>query len=205
MSLPLKSAPPPLSALLKETSTGHHEGLDKRIMSLAPFSSRERYALFLRTMARLHRVTTRWFQHHTLKTWLPGLDERDRVNAVLQDCTDLGVSREDQAEDALIAARMVVDNPYTALGWAYTIEGSNMGAAFLLKMARAELGLSETFGARHMAGHDDGRGLHWRRFREALDAIPLTEEQRELAQQGALDAFNFARKSVDDLMADSGQ
>ena len=107
----------------------------------------------------------------------------------------------EQVEDALAAAQIDINDTYTALGWIYTVEGSNLGAAFLLKIARTQLGLSETFGARHLAGHDDGRGLHWRRFREDLDAISLTDAQRNLAQEGALAAFHFVRENVELLMS----
>lgn len=205
MSLPLTNEPTPLSSLLKSVSTDSHESLDKRIMSLAPFSSRERYALFVRTQTRLHQAASPWFQNQTLQSWLPGLGERDRVAAVLDDCKDLNINSDAQVEDALAAAQINIGDVYTALGWIYTVEGSNIGAAFLLKIARTQLGLSETFGARHLAGHDDGRGLHWRRFREDLDAISLTETQRNLAQEGALAAFTFVRSNVETLMADTEQ
>lgn len=205
MSLTLADKPAPLSSLLKIVSTDSHESLDKRIMSLAPFSSRERYALFVRTQARLHQAASPWFQDQTLQSWLPGLGERDRVAAVLNDCNDLGISTSDQMEDALAAAQVSINDAYTALGWIYTVEGSNIGAAFLLKIARTQLDLSETFGARHLAGHDDGRGLHWRRFREDLDAIALTDIQRNIAQEGALAAFTFVRNNVELLMASKAQ
>lgn len=200
MSLAVTTEQQPLSVLLKNVSTNSHESLDKRIMALAPFSSRERYALFVRTQARLHQVTSHWYQSNAMKTWFSDLHQRDRLSAVLLDCNDLGITKEAQVEDALVASQVKIDNPYGALGWLYTVEGSNLGAAFLLKIARTQLELSETFGARHLAGHDDGRGLHWRRFREELDAIPLTAEQLEQAQQGALQAFLFARESVEQLM-----
>ncbi|MBU31791.1 MAG: biliverdin-producing heme oxygenase, partial [Pseudomonadales bacterium] len=72
---------------------------------------------------------------------------------------------------------------------------------FLLKHAREQLGLSETFGARHLVGHTDGRGLHWRQFKAALDALPLSAEERAEAVKGARDAFAFVRASVEELMA----
>ncbi len=205
MSIALTTELVPLSSFLKNVSTQSHESLDKRIMSLAPFSSRERYALFVRTQARLHQAAAPWFQNQALQTWLPGLSERDRHTAVLHDCQDLGIAPNEQAEDALVASQVKINDPYTALGWIYTVEGSNLGAAFLLKIARSQLDLSETFGARHLAGHDDGRGLHWRRFREDLDAIPLTQEQRNKAQEGALAAFTFVRENVELLMSDQQQ
>ena len=202
MSIAVANETLPLSVLLKSTSTGAHEGLDKRIISLAPFSNRERYALFVRTQARIHHAASPWFQDAQLNNWLDGLSTRDRITQVLQDCEDLGISPSAIAEDSQAAQQVKIDTPYAALGWIYTVEGSNLGAAFLLKMARAQLELSETFGARHLAGHDDGRGAHWKRFREDLDALPLSESQREQAAQGAMNAFSFARESVEFLMTE---
>lgn len=191
----------PLSALFKQGTTQEHEKLDKRIMALAPFSSRERYALFVRTQARLHRVVSPWYQGDALTAWLPDLAQRDRLDAVLADCADFGLSEQDLQDDADAARRAQVDDRHAALGWLYTVEGSNLGAAFLLKYAKEHLGLSETFGARHLAGHDGGRGAFWKSFKEGLDSIALTASQRQAALGGALAAFAFARESVEAVLA----
>lgn len=63
-----------------------------------------------------------------------------------------------------------------------------MGAGILAKEA-ARLGLSDEFGARHLAGHADGRGLHWRRFTAALDAVALTPDEDLRAEAAAVAAF----------------
>lgn len=191
----------PLSAFFKEGTMQEHEKLDKRIMALSPFSCPERYALFVRTQARLHRVVAPWYQGEALRAWLPDLKGRDRLDAVLQDCADFGISESALEEDALASTQARVDDVYAALGWLYTVEGSNLGAAFLLKHAKEHLGLSETFGARHLASHDSGRGLFWRQFKTGLDAIELTESQRQAALEGALSAFAFARAGVEELLA----
>lgn len=191
----------PLSEFFKDGTRAQHELLDTRIMALSPFADRERYALFVRTQARLQRVASPLFQSERLGQWLPDLAGRDRLAAVLADCADLGVTAEALEEDRLATAGVSVSDDYAALGWLYTVEGSNLGAAFLLKHAKSQLGLSETFGARHLAGHDDGRGLHWRRFKDAMDGLELSAEQRQRALQGALDAFTLAREGVEALLA----
>ncbi|KAF0807165.1 heme oxygenase [Alcanivorax xiamenensis] len=191
----------PLSTFLKDGTSQEHERLDKRIMTLAPFADRERYALFVRTQTRLQRVASPLYQSEQLEQWLPGLAGRDRLTAALADCEDLGVPPEAVEEDQRAAQGVGAGDDYAALGWLYTVEGSNLGAAFLLKHAKSELGLSETFGARHLAGHGDGRGLHWRRFKEGLDALMLSHDERQRALQGALDAFAFARQGVEALLA----
>ena len=195
----------PLSEFFKEGTRQDHEQLDQRIMALSPFSSPARYALFVRTQARLHRVVSPWYQSEELKVWLPDLQERDRLDAVLKDCADFGLDAQAFEVDAQASTRVRVDDSYAALGWLYTVEGSNLGAAFLLKHAKTHLGLSETFGARHLAGHDGGRGLFWRRFKERLDGIDLSDQQRKNALGGALAAFGFARLGVEELLAPAAE
>lgn len=190
----------PLSLYLKNGSGTQHESLDQRIMALAPFSSGERFVCFLRMQLRLHLVTSPLYENAELQKLLPGLGARNRLDAILLDCADFSVTSEQLAEDRDAAAAVRIEPNEALLGWLYTHEGSTLGAAFLLKHARDLLGLSETFGARHLAGHVEGRGLHWRRFKEELDAIDLTVEQREKALVGTRQAFSFVRASVEELM-----
>lgn len=191
----------PLSSYLKEQTTSTHESLDQRIMALAPFSSRERFACFLRMQLRLHHATAPLYQNPELQALLPDLAERNRLEAIQLDCADFGISQAQQQADAEVGNGVQPGSTAEALGWLYTHEGSTLGAAFLLKHAREQLGLSETFGARHLVGHTDGRGLHWRQFKAALDALPLSVEERAEAVKGARDAFAFVRASVEELLA----
>ena len=103
-----------------------------------------------------------------------------------------------RAEDA--PQEPVAIGPEEDLGWLFVTEGSTLGAASLLKRAKA-LGLSETHGARHLAGHPDGRGLHWRRFTTALDEIDLTPEGEQRTIDGANAAFRFVRRLAGDVLA----
>src|SRR5690554_7789767 len=88
-----------LSLFLKENTTSTHESLDKRIMSLNPFSALDRYTQFIRTQARLQQITSSWYQNAELQALFPDLSERDRFNAVQQDCRDLGLSAEERSEE----------------------------------------------------------------------------------------------------------
>ncbi|MCI5074047.1 biliverdin-producing heme oxygenase [Oricola sp.] len=164
-----------------------HERLDNAIMAREPFSSRERYAGFLRVQYLFHRDIDALYRHPVLKSVLPDLDGRRRMSLVAQDLTDLGAAVPVSPARPAFDLDEPADIP-TALGWLYVAEGSNLGAAFLLKAA-AKLGLSETFGARHLAGAPEGRGLHWRTFTSALDEYPLDPDGDERAVAGAVAAF----------------
>jgi heme oxygenase len=83
-----------------------------------------------------------------------------------------------------------VKNPSKAeaLGWLFVSEGSKLGAAFLIKRA-VGLGLSETFGARHLGEPAGGRAEGWKSFTRTLDALEFSPEEEAAVEKGAIDAF----------------
>ncbi|WP_113446902.1 biliverdin-producing heme oxygenase [Rhizobium cremeum] len=177
---------------LRNGTHATHETLDKRIMSADPFGNLDRYAAFLKVQHALHGRVERLYLDPQLGALLPGLASRRRLDRVCRDVEDI--------TGKLPSPVSEVDEPLdvpTALGWLYVVEGSNLGAAILLKTATKTLGLSEAYGARHLAGHADGRGLHWRNFTSALDAIALTPEEDERAVEGARQAFAFVLDLVE--------
>lgn len=172
-----------LWARLKGGTRAVHSRLDARITEGRPFESRERYGIFVAVQHDFHQLVSPLYQSAELGRLLPDLGSRDRLAAIEQDLRDLGLPFSRQVG----RADYEIDIP-NALGWLYVAEGSNLGAAFLLKSAR-DLGLSEEFGARHLAGAPEGRGLHWRRFTAALDALDLGPAEEARVMQGADDAF----------------
>ena len=146
-------------------------------------------------------TTSALYQKPELQQYFADLNERGRMAPVLADCVDLEISAEEQALDK--ATALVIDIPdiYHAIGWLYANEGSNMGAGFLIKLAKQNLNMHEEFGARHLAGHPDGRSRHWREFKAGMDALALTDAQRDAVAEGARNAFTFVRAAVEELLA----
>lgn len=185
----------PLSKRLKAKTTDTHERLDKRIMAADPFGDRGRYGRFLKVQQQFHRDVDALYERRDLAAVIPDLAGRRRLDAIVGDLTDLGLSA--PAPDG--APRFAAgegDGLPAALGWLYVVEGSNLGAAFLFKAAAA-LGLNGDFGARHLAGHPDGRAAHWRGFTGAIDGLSLTEEEEARAIAGARAAFERVHALVD--------
>lgn len=174
-----------------------HERLDHRIMAAAPFASRERYGMFLIVQHEFQVAVDPLYRAARLSDLIPDLATRRRLNLVRQDMVDLGRMPPPLKFDD----DYPVDVP-NALGWLYVAEGSNLGAAFLLKEA-GRIGLSETFGARHLAGALEGRGRHWRSFTDALDAVELPEDKEQAVVEGAVEAFAHVRKLVETHMPTS--
>ncbi len=161
-----------------------HERLDQRIRGAAPFASRTRYAAFLAMQYRLHRDAAPLYDRTELQACFPGLAACNRLALIERDLQDLGSRAPDEG---VPAAAAVADLP-SALGWLYVLEGSNLGAAFLLKWV-APLGLHAGFGARHLAPAPDGRAEKWRHFTARLDAVELDGAAETRVGQGALAAF----------------
>lgn len=173
-----------------------HAGLDQRIMAADPFASRERYGRFLQVQHAFHRDIEDLYASVELAKLLPDLADRRRLALIERDLADLGLAP--LAAKQPPACSRNTDIP-TALGWLYVAEGSNLGAAFLLKEA-AKLELSESFGARHLAPAQQGRGLAWRTFTGALDAIALSPDQEAAVDAAAIAAFERVQVFVEAYM-----
>lgn len=179
-----------LKALTNET----HDRLDKAIMAGDPFASVENYTKFLKVQYLFHRDIHALYDDPALDALLPDLRGRRRFDQIVQDLGDVG------AELPVAGVRPhfhagEIDLP-EALGWLYVAEGSNLGAAFLLKFA-ARLGLDASKGARHLAPADEGRGLHWKTFTRALDEVALTPEEEARVTSGAETAFRRVHALVE--------
>jgi len=179
--------PQGLSALLRSASQAGHGLLDQRIMAAQPFASRESYAQFLLVQYRFHRDVAALFDNPELNRLLPDLTMRQRLNAVIQDLSDLDQALPQDLNAPVFAPGAAVDLA-TALGWLYVEQGSNLGAAFLLKAAAA-LELNAEFGAHHLAPHAQGRAPSWKAFSAQLDAVLLDPAARERAAAAARAAF----------------
>lgn len=186
---------PTRSQRLKSATGESHDRLDSRIMALDPFSSRDRYVRFLRAQHGFHRALAPLYADPVLRALIPDLADRTRDALIAADLADLGAADDDGAVPDL--------NPMPvaeALGWLYVAEGSSLGAAFLLKAA-AQIDLDAGFGARHLAGHADGRAAHWRRFTAVIDAEPMTAEDEAAMIAAARAAFARFRMLADAAFA----
>ena len=114
---------------------------------------------------------------------MPDLPERCRAEAAKLDLGDL-----DTEVPAPVAGAVNNPSKAEALGWLFVSEGSKLGAAFLIKRA-VGLGLSETFGARHLGEPAGGRAEGWKRFTRTLDALEFSAEEEAAVEKGAIDAF----------------
>lgn len=191
------------SQRLKAATHAAHARLDHRIMAAQPFASRANYARFVQAQYCFHCDMESVYRNPVLASVVPELAQRRRLPQLVADLADLGVAvpamRPAPAPDGRYYEKQV-----NALGWLYVAEGSSLGAAILAKLA-AKLGLHEQFGARHLAGHPDGRARHWRQFTAALDSVPLDPAQEQAVIDAACAAFDRVYAHVDAYLADGAR
>jgi heme oxygenase (biliverdin-IX-beta and delta-forming) len=119
------------------------------------------------------------------------------AESLLDDLNDIGVAP--ITSRPFDDTRPVIADRSSAFGVLYVLEGSSLGARLLYSEAK-KLGLSEAFGARHLARQSSGFET-WRGFQALLE----TAEGLELscAVQAANRAFEAARISF--LKADADE
>ncbi|QKZ03231.1 biliverdin-producing heme oxygenase [Pseudomonas eucalypticola] len=172
------------SARLRQASAVLHDQLEHAVGAHAPFESRESYGRFLQMQYLFQSELKGLYNDPELNQLFPDLASRCRADAALADLNDLGL-----AVPAAVPGALIAPNRATALTWIRVSEGSKLGAAILIKRAEA-MGLSETFGARHLAEPEGGRMRGWKAFNAIFDALPFTPTEEADADQAAVDAFS---------------
>ncbi|PSJ80699.1 biliverdin-producing heme oxygenase [Neisseria iguanae] len=170
---------------LKEENHAVHDSVDNLVMSVQPFDTKENYIKFLNLQTVFHKVVDRIYHDAELNQKIPALSSMARYDAVVKDLADLG------QPEYVHQGQLPTPEGNKAIGWLYCAEGSNLGAAFLFKAAKQKLSFDENFGARHLDAHPEGRGKHWREFREHLNNLGLDKPAEDEAIAGAKEAFAF--------------
>lgn len=173
------------SERLKEDNRTVHDSVDNLVMSVGPFESEENYIKFLNLQSVFHKIVDDIYKNPELNQKIPALASMARYNAVVQDLADL------KQPEYVHQGELPKPEGNKAIGWLYCAEGSNLGAAFLFKAAKQKLSFDENHGARHLDAHPEGRGKHWREFREHLNNLGLDKAAQDEAVEGSKDAFAF--------------
>ncbi len=171
------------SARLRAISQALHDRLEHTVARYAPFDTPQSYARFLQMQYLFQSELQHLYNDPALIALFPDLPERCRAEAAKADLLDLGVAIPQPVPGALSEPSQA-----TALTWIRVSEGSKLGAAILIKRANA-LGYTASFGARHLAEPEGGRGKGWKAFNAIFDALPFSAAEEAQADQAANDAF----------------
>jgi heme oxygenase len=108
---------------------------------------------------------------------------------MLQDMDDLDMLA--PAGPSAVSPSVVSSDVESLLGMLYVVEGSSLGARVLYRRARS-LGLTESYGARHLA-HQSQSNERWSRLLQLLEAAPdLNLDRTVQASEATFDAVERA-------------
>lgn len=172
------------SQRLNQVTNEPHSKLDALVKAHAPFETQASFARFVVAQYLFQTELVALYNDAELTAIVPDLPARCRADAAKADLADL-----DSEVPAPVAGALQNPGKARALGWIFVSEGSKLGAAFLIKRA-VGLGLSETFGARHLGEPEGGRAQGWKNFVKTLDELELSAEEEAELDKGAIDAFN---------------
>ena len=172
------------SQRLNQITHEPHSKLDALVKAHAPFETQANFARFVVAQYLFQSELVSLYNDPELTAIVPDLPARCRAEAAKADLADL-----ETEVPAPVAGAVQNPSKAEALGWLFVSEGSKLGAAFLIKRA-VGLGLSETFGARHLGEPEGGRAEGWKRFVRTLDGLAFSAEEEAAVDKEAIDAFN---------------
>lgn len=153
---------PLLTSSLRTRTKSVHGKLDEHLMDMGLFSDKEKYKIFLTLQYHIHHDASQLYSNSDLAAIVPNLRLRNRFDKVKEDMQDLGVPVPSTIKP------LTFNNISSAIGALYVVEGSKLGAKYLLHYV-GMIGLSDEYGAKHLGADDEGRGASWRSFQTAID------------------------------------
>ncbi|MBP3363248.1 MAG: biliverdin-producing heme oxygenase [Pseudomonas sp.] len=177
------SRPALRSQRLNQITNEPHQKLDALVKAHKPFDDVASFARFVVAQYLFQSELKALYTDPALKQIVPDLPERCRAEQAKADLADLNTE-----VPAPVAGAVNSPSKAEALGWIFVSEGSKLGAAFLIKRA-VGLGLSDSFGARHLGEPAGGRAEGWKSFIRTLDGLELTAEEEADLDKGAVAAF----------------
>ena len=180
---PTAERPSLRSQRLNQITNEPHTKLDALVKAHAPFETPANFARFVVAQYLFQSELVALYNDAELIKIVPDLAARCRAEAAKLDLADL-----DTEIPAPVAGAVKNPSKAEALGWIFVSEGSKLGAAFLIKRA-VGLGLSDTFGARHLGEPAGGRAEGWKSFIKTLDGLELSAEEEADLDKGAVAAF----------------
>ena len=177
------SRPALRSQRLNQITNEPHQKLDALVKAHKPFDEVANFARFVVAQYLFQSELKALYTDPALKQIVPDLPERCRAEQAKADLADLNTE-----VPAPVAGAVNSPSKAEALGWIFVSEGSKLGAAFLIKRA-VGLGLSDSFGARHLGEPAGGRAEGWKSFIRTLDGLELTAEEEADLDKGAVAAF----------------
>jgi heme oxygenase len=206
------SAPSPLSEALRRETSPWHDRLET-----LPFprdlaegrATRDAYTAYLLALSHVHAAldeVSPSSPHPSVRTTHSAASP-GRLNLLRLDLAALAPhppAGPSTAQALLLGEeirRLALDEPASLIGFLYVLEGSSLGGLLLADLASRALGLADGLGVSYLRGAGRETMRHWTRFKAHLDALPLDDDSRLQAIDGAIAAFAGLHRVLESLSA----
>ncbi|MFK7821299.1 MAG: biliverdin-producing heme oxygenase [Planctomycetaceae bacterium] len=169
-----------LRETLRETTAATHKELDRSVGDLKPFSSTARYSIYLQSMLELYVTYATAFDHAAQLAGLP------RHADVVIESLKSDLNTVEPSTNGTANRSATETTTAAAWGVGYTLEGSAMGASFMIRSAAEKLpnGTGLAFLER-LSGDAKTR---WPIFRDALVTADCDRAESVASAQGVFES-----------------
>ncbi|MEP7313935.1 MAG: biliverdin-producing heme oxygenase [Pseudomonadota bacterium] len=182
---------PELSAIaeLRTATWPAHQRLDKRIDFKARLATAGTYRAHVAQMWGFYVGLEPSLGRGGLRHYLSDYESRHKAPLLERDLIAMGVERTAVAQYPRSDFTPDFEDPASAFGCAYVLEGATLGGRFLLPLVQTRLGLTAENGAAFLASYGEFVQERWRAFGAALDVCCAPERRRIRAAEAASATF----------------
>jgi heme oxygenase (biliverdin-IX-beta and delta-forming) len=178
---------------LRAETQGQHEALDSSFAALLPVPDIAAYTHFLRMNQAAHGGVEAWLATTPLAQWLPEWPEWSRLSDLEADMDVMGLAPVSMPPFALAESGLP-----EAVGVAYVLEGSRLGAVFIHRAFEKVGALTRLPGASFRYLARSGEDKRFSRLAARMDDLAFTKEETERCVGAARSAFDYFMKARDD-------
>jgi heme oxygenase len=175
---------------LRTATWPSHQRLEKRIDFKQWLVTATAYRAYLEKMWGFYAAIEPQLASGVFRDWLADYDLRRKVPLIERDLLALGA---DSTAVSLLPRCQSVpscNDPVSAFGCAYVLEGATLGGKTLMPLVESRLGLSARHGAAFLASYGEAVEEKWRSFGEALNRCCLGDPDRARSAEAAAATFS---------------
>ncbi|NNU61074.1 biliverdin-producing heme oxygenase [Ochrobactrum soli] len=171
---------------LKAATAPHHDRIDRLGSLYGMFDSLNAYRKYLKATWHSRLILETLLDESELKRIFSDWDKHKIQSDLQQDYADLSDGEELKRPELKFPVGTRVDLP-AAIGTLYVLEGSALGATFLIQKTRL-LGLGDEYSARHLA-KQVGNLAGWKKTVSLLESVPLDKQDEKRCIEAAIYSF----------------
>lgn len=185
---------------LKAATAPYHERIDRLGSLYGMFNSLDAYSKYLEATWRSRLALETLLDVSDLRRVFSDWDNHKIQSELQMDYADLSDGEELKKPKLQFDGGAPVDLP-SAIGTLYVLQGSALGATFLIQKAGL-LGLDAEYGARHLA-KQVGNRTGWKKTVSLLESMPFNKRDEERCTEAAIYSFRTFEINYERAFGDS--